>query len=104
VDAPEAARLVHCPLQTALGAALADTAGLGLTVTVATAEAVAPPEAVPVTVYDVVVFGLTVRVDPEAPVFQVKFVPARLEVAFKVVVCPAQIVGLLTVTVIELHK
>ena len=75
-----------------------------MTFTVATAEAVTPPDAVPVTVYEVVVVGLTLMVAPVAPVLQVKFVPARFEVAFNVAVCPAQIVGLLTVTVIVLHK
>lgn len=104
VEAPVAVRFVHCPGQIEPGEALAETEGLGLTVTVATADAVDPVGVVPVTVYAVVIVGLTVILEPEPPVLQVKVVPVVLDAALRTADCPLQIEGLFTVTVVGLHK
>ena len=61
--APFAVSVTDCPLHTAAGV-LTVTTGSGLIVTVTCAVAVHPFASVPVTVYDVVVNGLAVTVEP----------------------------------------
>lgn len=72
------------------------TVGTGFTVTVETAVPEHPP-LVPVTVYDVIVVGETIKGLAVEPVFHEYVVPPT---AVNVADCPLQIVGELTVTVI----
>lgn len=69
VLAPEAVKVVDAPWQSDVEEADTETVGLGLTVTVAEAEFV-PPAVVPVTVYVVVLVGLTVILEPVEPLLQ----------------------------------
>jgi len=97
VFAPEAVNVELFPMQIPEGDADALTVGSGFTVTVAVAVPVPPDGAVPVTVYVVVLDGLTDIDDVVALFDQTNVVPVILLVAFNVADSPTHIVGLLTV-------
>ena len=100
VLAPAAVKVVLFPVQILEGAADAVTVGRGFTVTVTFVLAVCPAAST-VTVYVVVVVGLTTILEPVPPVLQVYVEPPSPATAFNVADSPSHIVDGVAVAVTE---